>query len=177
MNLFRTYDDPVRAAQALADQHVVKMSTEAVQVLCTALHGAGASVPWRPTHAHHPCVVWVGRSREAAEWAAEHADALCAEYAFRYGRAHAARDVLRRIRPLLDALPARAAQAPPACVLPESAHLPLLEAYRHTLHIKYGQWALAGRPARYTRRGPPTWAGDVCVLDRAAGWDDGSPGE
>ena len=79
------------------DQHVVKMPIETAQMLSTAARALGLSVGYAPTHARHPCTVWVGASRPNFEWALRHGLALCEEYTYRFHREHAAQAVLERV--------------------------------------------------------------------------------
>jgi hypothetical protein len=91
MNVFYLDADPVAAAQAQCDKHVVKMLLETAQLLCTAHHEAVGPVPeafYKRTHVNHPTAVWVRASRAHYEWTYEHFLALGEEYSFRYGRVH-----------------------------------------------------------------------------------------
>jgi hypothetical protein len=58
VNIFAVDEDPARAARALVDTHVVKMTLEAAQILSTALRDAGveADYLYAATHRNHPCV-------------------------------------------------------------------------------------------------------------------------
>ena len=93
-------NDPV-----LSDQHVVKMSTEACQMLYTVLHARHAPflnriVPgpdgeplqvWKPLskgHKSHPCYLWANFAREHFDWLLMHGLALCLEYTARFGKIH-----------------------------------------------------------------------------------------
>ena len=102
MNIFVLDRDIVRCAQAHCDRHVTKMILESVQMLCTALDSKGFETPYKPTHRHHPCVHWVAESWDNFTWLADLADALNAEYRFRYSRQrdHASIAALDRIRRL-----------------------------------------------------------------------------
>jgi hypothetical protein len=84
MNIFVLDLDVALCARYHCDQHVSKMILESVQMLCTALHKKGFAVPYRPTHAKHPCVLWVEESYENFLWLSELARALNTEYRFRY---------------------------------------------------------------------------------------------
>jgi hypothetical protein len=100
MNLFACNSDPVKAAQALPDKHVVKMCIENAQMLAVALgdlHGLGwgqirkkdGSFYSQRAHFNHPSTVWVRASHANLAWAIVHGLALCAEYTHRYGKIHA----------------------------------------------------------------------------------------
>lgn len=100
MNLFACDQDPVKAAQALPDKHVVKMCIENAQMLAVALgdlHGLGwgqirkkdGSFYSQRAHFNHPSTKWVRASHANLAWAIVHGLALCAEYTHRYGKIHA----------------------------------------------------------------------------------------
>lgn len=158
MNVFASDPDPVRAALALADRHVVKMAVESAQILWTALHlAAPGAVPpggYRPTHQGHPCVRWAAGSRDAYLWVADHGEALCAEYSYRYGREHGSLGPLLAARAAAGLVPPDPAPPPPQA-MPEALRGPdPHEAYRRCLAAKYAAW---GPGARWTRREPPAW--------------------
>jgi hypothetical protein len=92
MNIFAVDDDPVAAARMLCDRHVVKMTLETAQILCTVAGG-----PYRPTHRNHPCVLWAAARRSNYRWLARHGLALAAEFTRRYGGVHKSEAVIRRV--------------------------------------------------------------------------------
>lgn len=86
MNIFATDECPYASAQALDDKRINKMLTESVQMLSTATyimnrprwdelqswnedapHDGGKYV-FKPTHANHPCNVWVRASMDNFLW-------------------------------------------------------------------------------------------------------------
>jgi hypothetical protein len=113
MNIFVLDKDPVKAAEYMADKHVVKMCLEYSQLLCTA-HWVGwqrmlnppaglkgkelkewlaENIPtpdlvpqYRMTHANHPSAVWTRSCWANYTWLTRHALALCKEYTRRYGK-------------------------------------------------------------------------------------------
>lgn len=100
MNLFACDTDPVKAAQALPDKHVVKMCIENAQMLAVALgslHGLGwgnirkkdGSFYSERAHFNHPSTKWVRETNANLAWAIVHGLALCHEYTYRYGKTHA----------------------------------------------------------------------------------------
>ena len=101
MNIFACHDDPVKAAEALPDKHIVKMCIENAQMLAVALgdlHGLdwgtirkkdGSPYSQR-AHFNHPSTKWVRSSYANLAWTIVHGLALCSEYKFRYGKVHAA---------------------------------------------------------------------------------------
>jgi len=94
MNLFILDYDHAYNAVYHVDRHIVKMPLEAAQQVSTALHLAGATGPYRPAFAKHPCTRWVASSRAAYLWTCEYGLSLCAEYTYRYSRRHKCADVL-----------------------------------------------------------------------------------
>jgi hypothetical protein len=91
MNVFFLDSDPEQAARDLCDKHVVKMTTESAQILCTSLSALGISgSPYRSTHSAHPCVKWAKESSTNFEWLLLHAFEQAEEYARRYGKFHGA---------------------------------------------------------------------------------------
>ena len=118
MNIFYVDHDPVKAAEALVDKHVVKMILESAQLLSTAhrvLDGemrvvekyVDGSLPpryrkskqwilndvrenhiYKATHMNHPSAVWCRQSVENYSWLVEHFFALMNEYMHRYNKVH-----------------------------------------------------------------------------------------
>lgn len=68
MNVFALDLSPKTAARYHCDAHVVKMILETTQMLSTAHWMRGTRGPYRPTHANHPCSVWVRESTANYKW-------------------------------------------------------------------------------------------------------------
>jgi len=92
MNIFVLDEDPRRAAEAQCDQHVVKMTLETAQLLCSAFPVGAA--PYRRTHFNHPCSVWTRRTAANFLWLVEHGLWLATEYETRFGRRHASGEII-----------------------------------------------------------------------------------
>ena len=118
MNIFYVDHDPVKAAQALVDKHVVKMILESAQLLSTAhrvldgemtvydkyvegslppryrktktwrLHDGRDKVIYSATHINHPSAVWCRTAVENYTWLVDHMYGLMDEYTYRYGKKH-----------------------------------------------------------------------------------------
>jgi len=90
MNIFYLDKDPVKAAQAQYNKHVVKMILESAQMLCTAHHvyGNPDDVPYKQAHLNHPSTIWVRENSLHYDWLYEHMIALGNEYTKRYGKQH-----------------------------------------------------------------------------------------
>jgi hypothetical protein len=138
MNIFAIDLNPAEAARLHCDRHVVKMPLEAGQMLCTALRAAGHTgpLPYKPTHAGHPCTLWAALTRANFIWLARLGLALVAEHGLRYShtkagkRGHAAGPVIREALALADQIPA-GDLTPFALAMPEEYRGPdAVQAYR-----------------------------------------------
>ena len=95
MNRFIIEDTPIKIAQSLCDQHVVKMPLEEAQMLCTALwHHAPEYAEeknlYKPVHQKHPCTLWAMETMANFNFAFNlYADMLW-EYEDRYHKTHGA---------------------------------------------------------------------------------------
>lgn len=151
MNIFILDRDITRCAQFHCDQHVVKMILESVQILCTSLNKRGFKTPYRSTHAKHPCVLWVDRSYDNFVWLSNLAEALNAEYRYRWQRMtdHSSISVLQQIRELRYESRGLTefAQAMPD----QYRHANVVRAYRDFY------WHEKMQFARWTRRPVPYW--------------------
>ena len=127
MNIFYLDNDPVEAARAHLDKHVVKMILEYAQLLCTAhriIDGTqviekkyvNGSLParyrnvkrWKldderdellytATHVNHPSAIWARQTSCNYEWLYKLFCATCDEYTYRYGKVHLTDTKLRDI--------------------------------------------------------------------------------
>lgn len=99
MNIFILDNDMETAAQHHCDKHIVKMPTEAAQILCTAIKHVNpdAYTPYSPTHVNHPCSKWARASKQNWLWLHEFALKLCQEYTYRYERVSETQKALETI--------------------------------------------------------------------------------
>lgn len=162
MNIFYVEASPRRAAQALCDKHVNKMTTETAQMLSTAVW-RHLSLPnrtvvrhiWKPAYLKHPSTVWVGDRLSQYVWAYGLLQNLCKEFTFRgfkNGEPHAAEALLHALGSfeVLTALPKDGDfEAPPQC-MPEQYHqTDTMQAYRDYYlgeKMVFAKWD-RGRPA------------------------------
>jgi hypothetical protein len=88
LNIFVLDSDPVKAAQAQCNKHIVKMTTETAQILSTVHYLASPrpDIPMAATHRNHPCVMWTRESLDNYIWLTIHGLALSEEYYKRYGQ-------------------------------------------------------------------------------------------
>jgi len=102
MNIFVLACAAANAANLHCDQHVCKMIIETAQMLYTYLHSIGelarldlkspitgdALTPYKPTHKHHPCVLWLHGGRSHFRWLIDLGLSLCNRYSDIYGKTH-----------------------------------------------------------------------------------------
>ncbi|MBD3370941.1 hypothetical protein GF402_11355, partial [Candidatus Fermentibacteria bacterium] len=84
MNIFVLDRDVPTCARYHADRHVIKMILESTQMLCTVMHQNGMEATYKPTHPHHPCTLWAGRSLSNWRWLRKLALSLNDEFRFRF---------------------------------------------------------------------------------------------
>lgn len=203
MNLFWLDTDPVLAAQAHQDIHIGKMLLEAVQLLCTAFPlpwEAAASgyihsirrrylarspaerlaldqLPYTHTHTRHPCALWVRASRGNFDAAIGLAQALAAEFRYRFDKSHASEAALDWVvRHRAEAQVPEGSLTPYALAMPEKYQIERIRllvggclahsaAYRdYYRNEKRGYWRASPHsehrtwiPAKWTRRQSPEW--------------------
>lgn len=158
MNIFTTSPDPAECAAALDDKRVVKMCLETAQMLSVWAQG-----PYKPTHVHHPCVVWAREARNWG-WLYRHFHTLSATYNRRFGREHKSWKVCAEHFSLTYRVNALDV-APPPLYWPNCARNTALgldfthiedvpTAYRAYLNAR---WQRDKRPPKWTNCNPPHW--------------------
>ena len=154
MNIFYLSDDPIEAARAQCDRHVVKMILESAQMLSTAHHVlCGESPAYRPTHINHPSTVWVRSNAAHYSWLFDHFTALCMEYSLRYGKVHKSmRDHHKPLSRLPDGIPNEPFTRPPQCMYDHCKRDDTVEAYIEYYRVKSIEWSDAGRPMTWRKR-------------------------
>lgn len=178
MNIFYLHNDPVEAARAHLDKHVVKMILEYAQLLCTAhriidgtekviLSNSGRkkkvwqlnddrdSVLYSATHINHPSAIWARRSSCNYEWLYQLFCATCDEYTYRYGKVHVTDTKLRNV---LRQHPNNIAKSSsnwsgPTPAMPDECKVPgdALASYKKYYIDKKADMA------KWTNREPPSW--------------------
>lgn len=108
MNIFATHSCPEQCAIVLPDLHIIKMSTEACQMLAYVaspwFHNYGTlpkknGEPYstkKNPHLKHPCTLWAAESIHNAYWLIYHGLMICEEFELRYGNIHACYATLHR---------------------------------------------------------------------------------
>jgi len=94
MNIFILSKCPKRCAIYYVDSHVVKITCEIAQILCS-VHIILDSVLiieevelYKLSHKNHPCNKWARASKENYIWLYKLFCELCKEYTYRYGKTH-----------------------------------------------------------------------------------------
>ncbi len=155
MNIFVVDRNPVKAARALCDSHVVKMILESCQLLSTYdfLHGRPEG-RFAPTHRNHPCRVSL-ENPGVRRWLRLHLGALLDEYERRFGRAHACRAMYLKFWKLPgDSGPFRFPENAFAAVMPERFRRGgIVRSYR--AYYRYKKQTLLRW--NYTRAAEPVW--------------------
>lgn len=177
MNIFVLDIDPAIAAGMLCDAHVVKMTTESVQIMSTIARRVGVSAGYKATHGRHPCVLWAGEARGNWTWLTQHARALCAEYERRYARTHGSVAAFHAVDAEAVAYALPDGRTPFVLCMPEQYHGPdAVESYRrYYAGEKVWQKRADGRRVRLARweRGmaAPQWWGETteCAVEPGAG--------
>jgi hypothetical protein len=158
MQLFIVSRNPEACAQYLDNARVVKIATEAAQMLSTAIRERDNALAdkfglYKAFNPNHPVVTWVRTSRENWEWARQYQQALCHEYRVRFGRHHktekmfndgAAKQLSVVMPPNGLTRPANAARNTSLGL--DFTHLPVCRAYREYLNAR---WLMEAEKERY----------------------------
>lgn len=88
MNIFATYQCPVKSARFLDTKRVNKMILESAQMLSTAINECGGQAPYKSTHRNHPSNIWARETVGNYLWLLDHMEALAQEYYRRRGKWH-----------------------------------------------------------------------------------------
>lgn len=97
MNLFLLNKDVELNAKQHCNTHTIKMPSELCQMLSTVMELHKLPAPMKSTHAHHPCTLWVGKSKQNFEYTIKLCKALCKEYTHRYLKTHKVEEYLKSI--------------------------------------------------------------------------------
>lgn len=180
MNIFALDDNPRAAAAMHCDKHVVKMVLETAQLMSTMVHALDAKnvfyahvdgydsprpfyyinkeqhFPiYKPTHANHPCSLWLRESLQNAMWLAQLGEGLSEEHDIRYGHpSFKSISVIRNIFTVLARLPLpNGRRTPFALAMPKEIvllNLDPVQSYRL-------YYASAKRGIAKWKTAPPAW--------------------
>jgi hypothetical protein len=130
MNIFYINEDPIKAAQELADDHIRKMQIESAQMCCTAHWETGGTAPYKRAHKNHPSTIWVRQSIQHYRWLIIHGLEICNEFEKRYGKSHKTKEVLEWCKINEPNIPDNGFVAPPQCMDDIYKSGSALESYR-----------------------------------------------
>jgi hypothetical protein len=94
MNIFYLDNDVNKCAEYHCDKHIVKMTLETAQLLCSAHWVVGGQAPYKLAHKNHPCSIWVRSSLSNYIYLCNLGLALCSEYEYRYNKIHKSKSVI-----------------------------------------------------------------------------------
>ncbi len=116
MNIFYINEDPIIAAQELADDHIRKMQIESAQMCCTAHWETNSEAPYKRAHKNHPSTIWARESLPQYLWLVEHGLEICNEFTKRYKNTHKTEQVLLWLKNNLPDIPDNGFKEPPLCM-------------------------------------------------------------
>lgn len=95
INIFILDNDIKKCVKYYNDKHCVKIILEIAQLLCSAHHICGNSIPkYKLSHKNHPISKWVRQSLSNYMWTTKIGLALCKEYTYRYNKKHKSQEVI-----------------------------------------------------------------------------------
>jgi hypothetical protein len=131
MNIFYINEDPIIAAQELADDHIRKMQIESAQMCCTAHWETGTEAPYKRAHWNHPSTKWVRESIQHYNWLVEHGLEICDQFTKRYGKLHKTQSVLEWLKQNKPQISDNGFTPPPQCMPEEFRMGDTIEAYKN----------------------------------------------
>ena len=149
MNIFFLDKDPVKAAQAMCDKHIVKMVLETAQILCTVSWQYNIPAPYKVSHKNHPMTLWTGETLPNWEWVLQHGFALAKEYTCRYDKEHKSQAILEWCKSHGGRPQKGIFTVPPLCMPKEYKTNNYVESYRNYYigdKIKFAKWKLGNVP-------------------------------
>ncbi len=156
MNIFYLAKDPGTAARRHCDQHVNKMILESAQMLSTVAHHYGLKSDnlYAPTHAKHPCTLWLMDSLTNCNWVYNLVFFLNQERKLRFASTepHKSFRVVRDAYLLLWSNPDKFEnlRRPVAQAMPDECKTDdPVQAYQAYYCLKNSQWTEKGRPMKY----------------------------
>lgn len=170
MNIFVTSKSPLKSAKNLDNKRVLKMILESAQMLSTALHKhianapeaykSALQIPYKPTHANHPCSLWAAETKANYYWLFRHYYALCNEYKLRYGKEHKCWQYMGQFYIGTQIIPDGPLTQFANCAANQSKGISFkhlnepIEAYKAYLSAR---WDTDARPPKWSSRGVPTF--------------------
>ncbi len=157
MNIFATYDCPVKSALVLDDLRLNKMILESTQMLSTVVHELGVNGFYKPAYRKHPCTIWAKTSKENYLWLATHALAMCMIFEDTRNKIHGCEPLLLRLKALAHRVNSSYRTEFEDCTnLKHMYQIPVTERYRLYLCNKWDNdlnkptWYKSKKPEFYT---------------------------
>ena len=160
MNIFYVDSDPVKAAQALCNKHVVKMILESAQLLSSVHHlhpmpnRIYLNQLYKLTHKNHPSAIWAREDMYNYSWLYKHTCALLDEYNFRYGKIHKSTYIIGLCSKHTPDIPCVNFTEPPQC-MPDNFKVKNDSVSAYRKYYKLGKLPLID--CRWTKREKPDW--------------------
>ncbi len=152
MNIFFLDKNPILAARSLCDKHVIKMTLETAQILCTVSWRYNVSAPYRQTHKNHPAVLWAGNTLGNWQWTVWHGMELCREYTRRYNKIHKSGTVIKWCQNHGGRPAGGSFDTPELCMPDEYKTSNYVESYRNYYlgdKSRFAKWKNSSVPAWY----------------------------
>lgn len=176
MNIFFVDKDPSIAGHCLHDVHCNKMILEAGQLLSNVHHITGYNFPnlgryviyrndpFKPTHLHHPCTLWLLESRDNYSWLSQYLKWLCLEFSWRRGKNHKVAQFSNYFQHNQPSLPATNSMTLPKLCMPDHYQLPSVQTLDDVV-TSYRQYYIGDkwqdkngkRIDKWSMRSPPHW--------------------
>lgn len=158
MQLFILDENIDKNVQYYCDKHIVKILTEACQILCTVYRQHKRdNIPlfiYKSTHAKHPCTIWTGQCFENWQYTLNLADALYKEYQYRYNKP----DKHLRALEIIEYLKTYNIDLPKSIMTPFALAMP--DKYKNNNAIlAYRQYYIGEKSHlfKWTKRNKPEW--------------------
>lgn len=159
MNIFVLSKEPIMAAKAMCDQHVVKMILESTQLLCGALPNNSFAGQYKQTHMNHPCSVWTRTNDINYSWLYYHAISLCNEYTKRFDKIHKSHLIVlecAKQKKIIDDFEEEHIDF--VMAMPDEIKSDdVVQSYRKYYNTKAFEWWSKERPMRWTNALPHSW--------------------
>lgn len=94
MNIFILDENPLKIAEYLCDKHIVKMSLESAQIMCSSFPSE-IETPYKKFNPRHPCTKWAGESFANYAWLYMYASEICNEFEYRYNKMHSSYNIIK----------------------------------------------------------------------------------
>ena len=133
MNIFYLDPSPVQSAAMMSNKHIVKMVVETAQILSTVHHMYQSKIAeevYKPTHKHHPSVVWCTSSVQHYRWVIAHLEALLEEYTHRYHKTHKTSTVAKLLKTPPPNMPDKVFTQPPQAMPDQYKSPSSVQSYR-----------------------------------------------